>query len=87
MKVSTPHVRASWLRVACGGVNASSGMADRYLASRLAVSPDIVNAIRAAASTMAPTSAAARAIAPPVVLSARGSATRRRTGIPVRPRR
>src|SRR5258706_2325965 len=73
MNVSTPQVSASWLRVACSGVKASSGIGDRYLASRLAVSPDMVNATSAMALTTAPTSAAARAIAPPVVVGAPGS--------------
>src|ERR1700731_2859578 len=73
MKVSTPQVSASWLRVAGSVVNASSGIEDRYRASRRAVSPDIVNATSALAPTIAPTSAAARAIAPPVVVGTRVS--------------
>src|SRR6185437_2077368 len=71
MNVSTPQVRASWLRVAGSVVNASSGIGERYLASRRAVSPVIVNATRARAPTIAPTSAVARAIAPPVVVGIR----------------
>jgi hypothetical protein len=73
INVSTPQLRASWLRVASCGVNASSGIGDRYLASRRAVSPDIVNAASAVAPTIAPTSAAARAMAPPVVVGTRAS--------------
>ena len=49
-------------------VNASSGMGERYRASRRAVSPVIVKATSARAPTIAPTSAAARAMAPPVVV-------------------
>ena len=71
MNVSTPQVRASWLRVAGSVVNAISGIGERYLARRRAVSPVIVNATRALAPTIAPTSAAARAIAPPVVVGIR----------------
>ena len=52
-------------------MKASSGIGDRYLASRRAVSPVIVNAASAFAPTIAPTSAAARAIAPPVVVGTR----------------
>src|SRR6516225_12446048 len=47
MNVSTPQVRASWLRVVDSVVKASSGIGDRYLASRRAVSPVIVNATSA----------------------------------------
>ena len=71
MNVSTPQVRASWLLIAGSVVNASSGIGERYLARRRAVSPVIVNATRALAPTIAPTSAAARAIAPPVVVGIR----------------
>ena len=73
MNVSTPQDRASWLRVAGSGVNARSGIGDRYLASRRAVSPEIVKATSAVAPTIAPTSAAARAMAPPVVVGTRAS--------------
>src|SRR6202161_1474914 len=52
MNVSTPQVRASWLRVAGSVENAISGIGDRYLASRRAVSPVSVNATRALAPTM-----------------------------------
>ncbi len=47
MKVSTPQVRASWLRMAGSVVKASSGIGERYLARRRAVSPVVVNATRA----------------------------------------
>ena len=73
MNVSTPQLRASWLRVLGSGVNASSGIGDRYRASRRTVSPVMVKATRALAPTTAPTSAAARAIAPPVVVGTRVS--------------
>ena len=69
-KVSAPQVSASWLRVADSVVNASSGIGDRYLASRRAVSPVMVKATRALAPTAAPTSPAARAMAAPVVSGA-----------------
>ncbi len=71
MNVSTPQVRASWLLMAGSVVNASSGIGERYLAMRRTVSPVIVNATRALAPTIAATSAAARAIAPPVVVGIR----------------
>ena len=54
-KVSAPQVSASWLRVADSVVNASSGIGDRYLASRRAVSPVMVKATSALAPTAAPT--------------------------------
>src|SRR5208283_1600959 len=73
MYVSTPHISASWPRVAGSDVNASSGIGDRYRASRRAVSPVIVKATSARAPTIAPTSAAARAMAPPVVVGIRVS--------------
>src|SRR5215831_3294849 len=73
MNVSTPQVSASWLRVAGSVVNASSGIGDRYLARRRAVSPVSVKATSAFAPTTAPTSAAARAMAPPVVVGTRAS--------------
>lgn len=50
------------------GVKASNGIGDRYRATRRAVPPVIVKATSACAPTIAPTSAAARAIAPPVVV-------------------
>src|SRR6266576_544650 len=50
-KVSAPQVSASWLRVADSVVNASSGIGDRYLASRRAVSPVMVKATSALAAT------------------------------------
>ena len=48
-------------------VKASSGIGDRYLASRRAVSPVMVKATSALAATTDPTSAAARAMAHPVL--------------------
>jgi len=67
---SAPQVSASWLRVADSVVNASSGIGDRYLASRRAVSPVMVKATSALAPTAAPTSPAARAMAAPMVSGA-----------------
>ena len=68
--VSEPQVSASWLRVAASVVKASSGMGDRFRASRRAVPPVMVNATSALAPTIAPTSAAAWAMAEPTVSGA-----------------
>ena len=82
-KVSAPQVSANWLRVAGLVVKASSGIGDRCLASRRAVSPVMVKATSAFAPTTDPTSAAARAMAQPVL--AGGPAGTARSGR--RPRR
>src|SRR5262249_2007143 len=76
-----PAGRAAWLRGAVSEVISGSGIGDRSLASRRAVPPVIVNATSAFAPTIAPTSAAARAIAPPVVVGTRVSACSARSEV------
>src|SRR6478609_9079753 len=62
--VVTPQVRASWLRMASMGVNASSGSSVCRRASRRTVSPELVNATNAFALIRSPMSRAAKEITP-----------------------
>src|SRR5687768_2046803 len=61
--VSIPQARASWLRTAGTGVNASTGVAERWLARRWAVRPVWVKTATARAPTTRLTADAAAAIA------------------------
>src|SRR5918995_463732 len=67
-KVSTPQVRASWLRVHWFGVKASMGMRGRTRASRRVESPLVVKVMRYFTPRSSPMSAAAAVTAPPLEL-------------------